>query len=311
MADIFFICKHRHRYTLRPYLTLARQEGDPGINLLTYDQMSQAKGLRPENLKPTTYVFADMDRATPRELGIAAKLADEIRACGPGYRVINDPTGIAERYEFLRLAHLHGINGFNAYLLAEHQPPQRFPVFLRSSRDSRVPLSDLIEDQAGLEAEIYNLTRSGVRRDNVMIVEFQPTDLFEGNYVKYGAYCAAGEILPGHVHVCRDWRSKLQSESRVVDDRTIELERQWMTDMQFRDEIANAFAIAGVEYGRIDFGISDGRPQFWEINTNPDLLMLPRAPIDVEKRDPVMMPNYLPIMRRLMRRLAEAAGEPA
>jgi len=29
------------------------------------------------------------------------------------------------------------------------------------------------------------------------------------------------------------------------------------------------FDLAGIEYGRVDYGLRDGRPQVWEINTNP------------------------------------------
>jgi hypothetical protein len=32
------------------------------------------------------------------------------------------------------------------------------------------------------------------------------------------------------------------------------------------------FARAGLEYGRIDYGLADGRLQVWEINTGPTLL---------------------------------------
>jgi hypothetical protein len=33
--------------------------------------------------------------------------------------------------------------------------------------------------------------------------------------------------------------------------------------------VAPAFALAGIEYGRIDFGLVGGKPQIYEINSNP------------------------------------------
>jgi hypothetical protein len=38
------------------------------------------------------------------------------------------------------------------------------------------------------------------------------------------------------------------------------------------------FELAGVEYGRVDFGLVSGRPTVWEINTNPLVEVLPETP---------------------------------
>jgi hypothetical protein len=40
--------------------------------------------------------------------------------------------------------------------------------------------------------------------------------------------------------------------------------------------IREMFAIAHIDYGRIDYGILNGKPQVWEINTNPMITALPR-----------------------------------
>jgi hypothetical protein len=311
MRDLFYICKYPHRYTLRSYLTMAREEGDPTIHLLPYEKIARARSFRSEAMLPASYVFTDMDRATPVEVAAATVLAEQVRAKGPGYRVINDPTNVALRFELLRLLNLHGINDFNAYLLVEGQQPARWPVFVRSTRGERTGPSDLIHTPEELDAAVYKMTRAGIRRDMIMIVEFQETEQLNGAWVKYGAYYVAGNVLPAHVHVCTDWRAKLSSNSRVIDRETIELERQWLQAMRFKDVIARVFEIAGIEYGRVDFGISGGRPQFWEINTNPDLLTLPRAQRDQIARDPVMLPLYLPVLRQVIVDLAETVEQPA
>jgi len=41
------------------------------------------------------------------------------------------------------------------------------------------------------------------------------------------------------------------------------------------DELKRAFEIAGIDYGRADYGIVNGRPQIYEINTNPHLTAYP------------------------------------
>jgi hypothetical protein len=41
---------------------------------------------------------------------------------------------------------------------------------------------------------------------------------------------------------------------------------------RFRGDLAAAFDIAGLEYGRADFGLVGGRVQVYEINSNPEIL---------------------------------------
>jgi hypothetical protein len=40
-------------------------------------------------------------------------------------------------------------------------------------------------------------------------------------------------------------------------------------DNPYGSAVTKAFEIAGIEYGRVDFGIVGGEPQIYEINTNP------------------------------------------
>ncbi len=45
---------------------------------------------------------------------------------------------------------------------------------------------------------------------------------------------------------------------------------------RFAEAMRPVFEIAGVEYGRVDFGLVDGRPQIYEINSNPDVKLRPK-----------------------------------
>jgi hypothetical protein len=42
-------------------------------------------------------------------------------------------------------------------------------------------------------------------------------------------------------------------------------------DNPFQERIATAFDLAGIDYGRADFGLVGGRVQLYEINRNPTL----------------------------------------
>ncbi|MFI5426708.1 hypothetical protein [Aeromicrobium sp. UC242_57] len=52
-------------------------------------------------------------------------------------------------------------------------------------------------------------------------------------------------------------------------------ELEFIENFPHHDDVAEAFELAGLDYGRIDYGIVDGRMQVWEINTNPIVLHRP------------------------------------
>ena len=41
-------------------------------------------------------------------------------------------------------------------------------------------------------------------------------------------------------------------------------------------QLREIFDLAQIEYGRIDYGMLDGKVQCWEINTNPGLALAPK-----------------------------------
>lgn len=43
-----------------------------------------------------------------------------------------------------------------------------------------------------------------------------------------------------------------------------------MREHPYGPELARVFELAGVEYSRVDFGLVGGKPQIYEINTNPE-----------------------------------------
>jgi hypothetical protein len=49
-------------------------------------------------------------------------------------------------------------------------------------------------------------------------------------------------------------------------------ERDYVMANPHEAALRTIFAIAKIAYGRIDYGMVDGRPQVWEINTDPHLI---------------------------------------
>jgi len=71
-------------------------------------------------------------------------------------------------------------------------------------------------------------------------------------------------------------------------------------------ELAEIFALAQVDFGRIDYGLRNGRIEVFEINTNPDLLSA-RALSDPERRANYILPWQVPAIAATFRRLAAAS----
>ena len=76
-------------------------------------------------------------------------------------------------------------------------------------------------------------------------------------------------------------------------------EYEFVSTNPFAEALRPVFEIAGVDYGRVDFGLVGGRPQIYEINTNPDIKLRP-PPGKVQRREEsleLFRANYLEAMR--------------
>jgi len=91
----------------------------------------------------------------------------------------------------------------------------------------------------------------------------------------------------------RKWVTK---KPDVVSDATVEEERDFLQRFPHREQIEEVFRVGGVEYGRVDYGVKDGRVQVWEINTNP---------VVVPRRD-TLDPKRLELQSRSAEQIAEA-----
>ena len=78
-------------------------------------------------------------------------------------------------------------------------------------------------------------------------------------------------------------------------------EYEFVSTHQFAEAMRPVFEIAGVEYGRVDFGLVGGRPQIYEINSNPDVKLRPK-PSEIalrNKSNDLFRKNYLEAMREI------------
>lgn len=179
------------------------------------------------------------------------------------------------RYELLRTLDEQGVNDFGVFRLDEARGPRRFPVFLRAERDHRGPRTGLLGDAAALREAIAALEGRGESRNGKIVVEFCDTRGADGLYRKYAAWRIGDRIVPQHVFVSSRWMVKAETNWLFDGDapdrrRLLAEERRYLDENPHEAPLRRAFALAGIEFGRADYGVVNGSLRVWEINTNPD-----------------------------------------
>jgi hypothetical protein len=273
---IHFLTTRRHAYTLRYYLDSFGQAVRDRFRPMSYGEL-----FRSRSLPSGEYVFADLERLCPRNRGLAAHVRDRLAALGTG-PLLNDPARTLRRHDLLRTLHERGLNDFRAYRSGEDLTQVRLPAFVRGEDDHRGGLTHPLDHADALAAALRAARRSWRGHRANFVTEFLDTADAEGVYRKYAAFCVAGRVIPRHVFFAREWMIK---KPGLFDPRLIAEEYRYVEDNPHRERLAEIFAIAGVGYGRIDYGIWRGRIQTWEINTNPMILIAedrgcgPRMPV--------------------------------
>ncbi|HUG12459.1 MAG TPA: hypothetical protein VMM36_15685 [Opitutaceae bacterium] len=214
------------------------------------------------------YFFSDMERASKWQCSIAAQLWQQLADRPGGYRLYNHPVRHLRRYELLRALHEAGINDFTAYRLDEITHSVRYPVFVRYTDQHIGPSTGLLYSEAELEDALAKLLIRGHPPDRLIVVEFQDTSQGTGRFKKFGAFRLGEHVYTGHMMAAGEWSVKREiNDSDLVGDEDLNFVR----NNPYADQIMQAFQVAGLTWGRIDFGVLDGRIQVWEINDNPKL----------------------------------------
>jgi hypothetical protein len=238
------------------------------VRVVTYDQ-----ALRQPLLPIGCYVFTDLERVRPVQMPAVRGLYENLRTLEPAVRLLNDPSRAMMRYPLLRTLRERGINDFDIYRVSEERRPERYPVFLRREDDHDGPISPLIPDRPALDAAIDRAIGMGHPRERLLITEYCDVRDGTGLVRKFGAACVAGVVVPRHMVFSPNWVIKgpdlENSASLVPVDEQIRQEADYIASNPHADQVRRVFEIAGIDYGRIDYGIKDGAIRVWEINTNP------------------------------------------
>lgn len=269
----FFTTEH-HRYTVEQFVGSWMPEQTREVGIVTYEKIPVFK-----RLHAGVCVFTDMERLHPSELRMAKDLAQALRA-RKEFTVVNDPANYLSRFDLLQRLAETRVNDYRVFRVDDETAELRYPVFIRNAADHLGPLTGLIENESELRLARQTLRASQRKHwKNLIIVEYCDTSGGADEFRKYSVMNVAGVLVPRHVLVSEEWATK---NPDVVTEEIAREEDAFVRDFPHSDQIRRIFEIAGVEYGRIDYGLRAGRVQVWEINTNPIIVPL-REKIDARR----------------------------
>jgi hypothetical protein len=275
---LLFITTYGHSYTVRSLVEGTYGAKTPACKVISYDALFQAS-----STLQATHIFADIERLYDWELALAGELCHAIREAG--LPCVNDPARVMTRYQLLRKLHAAGINPFTAYRAEDHPRPNRFPVFVRCETDHLEPVTDLIPNQATLEAELLALRKRGTPLRGLIVIEFASQPITPGVWRKFGTFRVGDAVLVDHEVSEDHWLVKM-GKIDLATDAMFEEERDAVVSNRFAEQLRPAFEIADIEWGRADHATFGARQIVYEINTNPRIVPLSpqRSPIRDETR---------------------------
>jgi hypothetical protein len=283
-----------HRYTFRSPAKLLRKQS------IRADIWSYETLFRRRSIPAATYVFTDFDRLSASELEAACLVRDRIVAAGS--RVLNDPRNFLPRDALIKRWRQSGVNGFTCFAPANGEWPDRYPVFLRTIAAHRGVLSELLPDQAAARAALAGAMAQGHPISDLLLVEYAAQPHPEtGTFQKHAAFRVGGRIIRANTVNDTSWAAKI-GVHHGASDAQYRAERAEMDAYPHVFFVERAFDVAGMDFGRIDFGIVDGRPQAYEINTNP-MMSLSVIHDNGDRRETLAL-----AWARLASALAEVAG---
>jgi len=286
---IFYLCM---RDNFRPFGAFLRAWGGPvrhRIRRLEYEARPD-----PAALPDATYLFGDVDRLPPALAESAAALWKSLAERGDRVRLLNRPGVSLTRYELLRALAARGWNDFRALRTGEPRDDLRYPVFVRHAVEHVGAATPLLPDRDALERALAELAAAGHSADALMIVEF--VDVQQGGYYrKYSAFRLGPALIAHHIFFQREWEVKGPS---LFSAELLEEERIFQRENPHAAQLQQAFELAGIDYGRIDYGFAGGRLQIWEINSNPSVMRPARI------YQPIQLPGRHYFVERYLAALA-------
>ncbi len=291
---IWYVVTREHFYTVAEYLAIYGYAFSTRPRIVFYDQLERAR-----RLPSGTYIFSDIERLTSAAAERAAQVWSALSAAGDRVHLLNHPTRSMHRYELLRTLYADGVNAFNIYRFTDAPKPERFPVFVRREEHGGY-VSKLLKTPDALAAETAALVHRGQSREDKLVIEFCDTADAQGIFRKYSAFVVGDCIIPAHLFFSQNWLANRFSANDYSPEMLAE-ERVYMEENPHAEALVARARRAGIDFGRIDYGIFGGSLQVWEINTNPQL------PLPLRRH--AVVPEQIPFLELSIKRLTAALVE--
>lgn len=264
-ALIHFVTTRTHRYTL---INLVNRKGFESSRIWSYEYLFLRRRA-PGGL----WIFTDIERLSAAELETAAMLATDLQQGGA--IVLNHPARVQGRFETLRRLKQAGINRFSAWRAESDPSPDQFPVFIRNEYDHRQRQFDLIYTQNALNETLRDMVCAGSPLRGKLVIEYLDAQILPKIWHRASAFRVGAKVLTvrvafGESWVVKDGFSNDDLNARQNKNVLNEIEREFLLDDRHDAVLSEAFNLAGIDYGRADLSIRDGRLDFFEINTNPN-----------------------------------------
>jgi hypothetical protein len=256
----------RYRETIDSYVQMWARSLDPHLRAIAYESLSANN-----SVDAGVFIFSDLERLKEAEYQRADVLARAIESAGG--RVLNKPSRVLRRYPLLRMLHDTGRNPFNVYHVREIDADVRYPVFIRRERSHAGALTPLLKNRDELNRALWELQKTSEISDDLLIVEYVHTaDIPNGLFRKYSAMLIDQTLIARHILFSKDWMDK---DADVVTDQGVIEENKYVSQFPHAGQVRDIFKLAGIDYGRIDYSLLNGKVVTWEINTNPRILPSP------------------------------------
>ncbi|WBU58189.1 hypothetical protein [Paracoccus sediminicola] len=254
-----FVISEEHQYTIRDVLETRDHALHGRVIILSYDDF-----LSLPRLPRSTYLFLDIERLAHEQVERITSRLQHLEAAAQGLRVLNRPDRIGSRMQIMGALKRAGINDFD--LLPIDTPPEklRFPVFLRGISDHDGPKSQLIQNAAELSQAIAALDMP----QGYGITEYVDARNADGLHEKRSYMRIGDSLFPSALDTSQHWVCKGE-HSDPANVAQPDREIAFLNSDEDREVLRRGFEAAGIDYGRADYAIIDGRPQIFEINTNP------------------------------------------
>jgi hypothetical protein len=214
-------------------------------------------------------VFAGLDQATTAQRELVARLWDRHAEAAPHAPRLNDPRRVLLRFELLQRLWEQGLNRFRVYRVDQADEVTAFPVFVRHRHRHNGPATRLVHSHDELRWVLRALRVRGRRMPDHMIVEYCDASGRDRLFRKYAAFRVGTHIIPSHMFASPAWTVK--STRNEPTEASVQEGLQYQRENPHAAWLARVFDLAGIEYGRVDYGVAGGVPQVWEINLNATL----------------------------------------